>query len=268
MKDFFKRTCCWAKRHTFHFGVVIALTIGGSIVISQQATLFVLKGELKQSKIDSSNALEKTKKDAARKVAQVALRLEKKIHHTSESFNARVDTLANTVIIKDTRRELIVNIRNAIINNTTHTIGVRDLNRMANAIIDYSYQFNLTIPQVLAQIKVESDFKVRAVSSAGAQGLMQIMPQTLKYIGYDMPSAPARLNPWNVHHNIKAGCFYMSEQIEEFGTHTEALKAYNWGPDNLKKYNVGERKSMPQETIDYIPRNYKYIEIFSRYGLE
>jgi len=163
---------------------------------------------------------------------------------------------------------LITKIRDAINENTGRTIGVRDLNRIANAVIDYSYEFDLTIPQVLAQMKVESDFNPNAVSPANAKGLMQILPTTLVFIQHEMPDSPVKLNTWNVYHNIRAGCFYMSEQIERFGTYEEALRAYNWGPDNLARFNAGEIKNEPEETLKYVPRVKQYIEIFNKYGLE
>lgn len=258
----------WADSHKFHFATLIVLIVGGITVVSQQAMLLTLDNKLKQNKKEMAINLKNTKIKINTDINKIKKNFEEKLHHTSESFNARVDTLSNSINIEDKRRELITNIRNAINENVNHIIGVRDLNRIANAVIDYSYQYNLAIPQVLAQIKVESDFRIRAVSKAGAQGLMQIMPKTLHYIGYDMPDAPPRLNPWNIYHNIKSGCFYMSEQIAEFGTYDEALKAYNFGPDNLKKYNAGERKTMPNETSEYVPKVHRYIEIFGRYGLE
>lgn len=268
MKDFFIKTKNWAKKHTFHFLVTAMLIACIFTFLGQQAMIFSLRGELEQFRKDTITDLNTTKLELGGNIEKTKNEFDKKIIHTSESFNARVDTLSKTVGAEEKRRELISNIRDAINNNITHTIGVRDLNRMANSIIDYSYQYNLKIPQVLAQIKVESNFKVKAESPAGAQGLMQIMPKTMKYIGYEMPDAPPRMNPWNIYHNIKAGCFYMAEQIGEFGTYDEALRAYNWGPDRLQKYNAGEITTMPTETTNYVPRIHKYIEIFNRYGLE
>lgn len=183
-------------------------------------------------------------------------------------LNSRVGIVLNSTNVKDKRKHLIKSIRGAISDNITHTIPIRDLNRISNAVIDYSYQYNLKIPNVLAQIKVESDFKYKAVSSAGAQGLMQIMPRTLEYISYDMHDRTDKLNTWNVYHNIKAGCFYMAQQIEEFANYDDALRAYNWGPRNLKRFIAGERKTMPEETINYVIRNAKYTDVFTQYGLE
>lgn len=268
IKNWFKQIVCWAKKHVFHFIITIILSFMGFAMASQYTMHFALRSDIKQFKKEIKSEITNTASTINNNISKTEKAFNNHLNNTSEALNARVDTLSNSVDIEDKRRQLISNIRNAINENISHTVGVRDLNRIANAVIDYSYQYNLTIPQVLAQIKVESDFKVRAESPAGAQGLMQIMPKTLQYIGYDIPDGPHKLNPWNVYHNIKAGCFYMSEQLEEFKSYDEALRAYNVGPDNLKRYNAGERKTLPQETIEYVPRVHRFIEVFNKYGLE
>jgi hypothetical protein len=264
IKNIFRSCWDWGKRHTFHFVIAIVVAIMGFVVITQQVRIHSLQNEINEvpSIVETSEA---RIKDWTNEKEQG---LETKISSVFESVNARIDTVDSAIKPDKKRRMLISQIRDAITENTNHTIGVRDLNRMANAIIDYSYEFNLTIPQVLAQIKVESNFNIKAESGARAQGLMQIIPPTLKYIQHEMPNSPSKLTPWNIHHNIRAGCFYMSEQIETFGTYEEALRAYNWGPDRLAKFNAGEIKVEPEETLDYVPRVRKYIEVFSRYGLE
>jgi hypothetical protein len=264
MKKIFKTCLDWGKRHTFHFIMVIILSIMGFAIISQQLMINSLQGQ-----VDEVPDLIKTSEvNTALLVHGKSVVLKNKINSVSESINARIDTVDSAIKPDKKRRMLITKIRDAINENTNRNIGVRDLNRMANAVIDYSYEFNLTIPQVLAQIRVESNFDPYAVSSANARGLMQILPTTLKLIQYEMPNAPAKLNTWNIHHNIRAGCFYMSEQIERFGTYEEALRAYNWGPDNLARFNADERKTEPIETVEYVPKVKHFIEIFEKYGLE
>lgn len=250
----------WGKKHTFHFIVTILLVLAGFIIAAQQKMIYSLQTQINDipNQISESSDKNKLLIDGLAKSMVVNI----------ETVNARIDTIDSAIKPEKKRRMLVTKIRDAINENTNRTIGVRDLNRIADAVIDYSFEFDLAIPQVLAQIKVESDFNVNAVSAAGAQGLMQIMPDTLKYIQYEMPDAPKRLNAWNIHHNIRAGCFYMSEQIERFGTFDEGLRAFNWGPDNLARYNTGERKTVPEETVEYVPRVEGYVEIFNRYGLE
>lgn len=180
-------------------------------------------------------------------------------------INSRIDVLDNAVELEEKRRVLVTKIRDAIRDNSNERLNIRDINRIAVAVIDYSYQYDLAISRVLAQIRQESDFNIKAVSKAGAQGLMQIMPATLEYI--ELKNGKI-FNPWNIYHNIRAGCFYMSEQITEFGNYEDALRAYNWGPNSLKRYLAGEISDMPDETKKYVLQVKKWEEIFKSYGLE
>ncbi len=81
---------------------------------------------------------------------------------------------------------------------------------------------------VQAVIQVESNFETHAVSSAGAQGIMQIMPQTQKDLGLD--------SPFDYRLNIEAGVRYLRMQYDRFRRLDLALAAYNAGPEAVEKY--------------------------------
>jgi hypothetical protein len=194
------------------------------------------------------------------------IEISKNISGINNAFNARIDILDSAIKPEKKKRMLVVKIRDAIGENTTTKNSIRNLTNIAIATIEYSYQYNIPIPRILAQIKVESDFNIKAESKAGAQGLMQIMPATMKYIEL---AEGKRLNPWNIYHNIRAGCFYMAEQMLEFdGNYDYALGAYNWGPNNMKRFNAGQTSKMPEETEKYIPSINKWAKVFEKYGLE
>ncbi|MBN8896588.1 MAG: lytic transglycosylase domain-containing protein, partial [Rhodospirillales bacterium] len=84
-------------------------------------------------------------------------------------------------------------------------------------------------------------------SSAGAMGLMQVMPAT-----YDMLRRRYRLgdDPFEPHDNIMAGTAYIREMYDRFGS-PGFLAAYNAGPDRLDAYLAGDT-SLPDETIGYL----------------
>ncbi|HKK32027.1 MAG TPA: lytic transglycosylase domain-containing protein [Desulfomicrobiaceae bacterium] len=81
---------------------------------------------------------------------------------------------------------------------------------------------------VHAMIQIESAYDCSAVSSAGAQGLMQIMPETGKDLGLETPFDPAG--------NIDAGVRYFRSLMDRFNSLPLALAAYNAGPGAVDKH--------------------------------
>lgn len=88
----------------------------------------------------------------------------------------------------------------------------------------------------------ESRYNPRARSSAGAIGVMQLMPGTARQLGVT--------NPHDVRQNVAGGAAYLREQLERFGNNVPlALAAYNAGPGAVMKYG-----GIPpyRETQDYV----------------
>ncbi len=105
----------------------------------------------------------------------------------------------------------------------------------------YSQRYGLDPHLVMAVIEIESGFNHQAVSRAGAQGLMQIMPATQQDLGLTAPFDPAE--------NIEAGIRYLKMLMDRFPDLSLALAAYNAGPANVERYN-----GIPpfRETQDYV----------------
>ncbi|MEZ5534465.1 MAG: lytic transglycosylase domain-containing protein [Thiolinea sp.] len=94
----------------------------------------------------------------------------------------------------------------------------------------YAQNYGVEEHLVRALIRQESCFNPKAVSHAGAQGLMQLMPGTADMMGVSDAMSPKQ--------NIRGGIKYLSNMLQRFGGNKElALAAYNAGPGAVEKYN-------------------------------
>ena len=91
-------------------------------------------------------------------------------------------------------------------------------------------------------VNAESDFTSNAVSSAGAQGLMQLMPATAQELGVKDSFDPEQ--------NLLGGSRYLKQLLDKYeGNLDQALAAYNWGQGNVDRKGL---EQMPKETRDYL----------------
>ncbi len=120
--------------------------------------------------------------------------------------------------------------------------------RIEAAIRAASEKYNLDYELIKAVIKAESDFDPYCVSSAGAKGLMQLMPETAAEVGVT--------DPFNIEQNIDGATRYIKKQIDRFGDLSLGLAAFNAGPGNVNKYG-----GIPpfKETQNYVPRVLSYM---------
>jgi soluble lytic murein transglycosylase-like protein len=89
--------------------------------------------------------------------------------------------------------------------------------------------YHLDPDLVTSVIRAESGFNVRAVSPKGAQGLMQLMPQTASNLGVKNAFDPTA--------NVEGGTRYLRELLERYDFDLiKALAAYNAGPQRVEQY--------------------------------
>ena len=115
-------------------------------------------------------------------------------------------------------------------------------------VLEASQRFGIPEHWIIAVKRAESAGDVRAISSAGAQGLMQVMPATwtelrARYgLGRD---------PYDPRDNIHAGTAYLREMYDRYGNVPAMLAAYNAGPARYDDY-VQRGRALPAETRAYV----------------
>ncbi len=119
----------------------------------------------------------------------------------------------------------------------------------------YARQSNLDPYFVAAVIKTESNFKKTATSKKNAQGLMQITPETGKWIAEQMKMTNFNVNDLkDTETNIKMGCWYLNNLKKEFNGNMDlVLAAYNGGRGNVQKWLKDAEHSKDGENLHYIP---------------
>jgi len=104
-----------------------------------------------------------------------------------------------------------------------------------------------------AMVAVESGFDPLAVSPKGAQGLMQLLPSTMRRYRVDRPFDPRE--------NLRGGASYIKDLLQRYGNDLElALAAYNAGEDAVNRY--GKRIPPYAETRAYVPAVLKFYRRF------
>ncbi len=143
----------------------------------------------------------------------------------------------------------------------------------------YADRYELDPLFVAAVIKVESGFQPRAESERGAKGLMQLMPDTARWIAQQTGSEFRNDYLYNPDYNIRLGCWYLANLRKEFDNNEMlVLAAYNGGRGNVRRWmeshNVsGELKSIENipfpETKEFVKRVLKTYHIYHElYGKE
>ena len=137
----------------------------------------------------------------------------------------------------------------------------------------YASEYNIPEYMIFAVIKVESGFDPNATSSAGAMGLMQMMPDTFRWLTSsehlcEYLSASSLYDP---EVSIRYGCYYLRYLFEKFHNWDTVFAAYNGGEGNVAKWlqngeysdGNGNLTNIPfRETKNYVRKVNNALEFY------
>ena len=127
-------------------------------------------------------------------------------------------------------------------------VSPRSRDTHADHIAEASHRFGIPASWIAAVMHAESAGEVRAVSSAGAVGLMQLMPGT--WAEHRARHDLGR-DPYDPRDNILAGTAYLREMWDRYGDIAAMLAAYNAGPARYDEYR-SKGRPLPAETRAYV----------------
>lgn len=137
-----------------------------------------------------------------------------------------------------------------IIGNTNKKADEKEI---AVSIVSESIRANYDPLFIAAVVKSESTFKKNSISTKGARGLMQLLPNTAQFAKKKLVS-PEDFTRGDIHNtdtNLQLGIAYLKHLEDLFSGDKElALIAYNWGPGNLLRALKTERH-IPLEVVRY-----------------
>lgn len=132
---------------------------------------------------------------------------------------------------------------------------------------------NLDTAWIMALMRQESAFQPDAHSPSGARGLMQIMPETGRYVARLLKQKRPRISDlYKPETSIKLGIYYLEKNLNQFNNNkVVATAAYNAGPNRVSKWLPNHHhmdadiwaETIPlKETRDYVQRILSYASIY------
>ncbi len=122
----------------------------------------------------------------------------------------------------------------------------------------YCSEYSVPEPLVYAVIRTESSFKPDAVSPVGAQGLMQLMPDTFSWLARLIEVEHKAETITDPETNIRFGTYYLRHLYDRFGNWDTALAAYNAGHGRVTQWLADSRYSDDGIVLKRIPYKETY----------
>lgn len=118
----------------------------------------------------------------------------------------------------------------------------------------WSKEYKVNPLLVTAVMRQESRFEKKAKSTAGATGLMQVMPATAKFIAPQIKQDIKNIDLEKPEHNIMLGTWYLGHTHDQYKENSLlAIASYNAGPGNVSKWLTTLPKEDPDDFVENIP---------------
>ena len=170
-------------------------------------------------------------------------------------FNTTTSTTSTTSTYNNVESSLLTSSSDSTVSDSIYE-GVDE--KVATAIDKACKKYNMDPSFIMAVIKQESNFNSNAVSSAGATGIMQIMPFNFAGLGIT--------DPYDVEQNIDGGTKMLSNLLDVYQDKKMALAAYNAGSGTLSNRNINGEEDfdrLPSETQNYVKKVSAYEEMYN-----
>lgn len=166
-----------------------------------------------------------------------------------DSYNTTIMLSSNPPVVENTTDISFEEVMDEKLSNSNTIECPKDLEEIFETA---SSTYNVPLNLLKAVAKAESDFDPDCTSSAGAMGIMQLMPATAKELGVTDAYDPEQ--------NIMGGAKYLAENLKIFNGDTElAVAAYNAGRGAVKKYNgippYTETQNYVKKVLSYMNEN-------------
>jgi len=193
------------------------------------------------------------------------------VNENKKKISALIEKLAlveESIDPKNFRWAKIKQVREAVQKTSTEGAfeNIIAMTTYSSAVVDYSEKYDVSIPLILAVTRRESAFNAKAVSLAGAKGLMQIIPTTAQEISADIGKRYYSL--FKIRDNVHFGTWYLWKMMDQFDDNVGlAVRAYNCGPTCVRKVLAKEWKNYPEETRIYVEIVLKWKKGYEDFGL-
>ncbi len=126
-------------------------------------------------------------------------------------------------------------------------------------ILSLAIEYRVSASLIKAVVTTESCFNTKAVSPVGAQGLMQLMPNTANWLKVDDLDNPED--------NLRAGVRYLAYLKGKFNSRDLVLAAYNAGPGNVRRYSGVPPFAETEAYIKKVQSNYRRYAAATRLSI-